>query len=99
MFFHFPLYLGGGRQDAVLPAYDGTENYWRAVPSSVIISGDWKLIHHYEYDKTELYNLKEDISEEHDLSETEPEKAKQLLQKLNNWLEETGAPVPDVLNR
>ncbi|MFW5832351.1 MAG: sulfatase, partial [Prolixibacteraceae bacterium] len=48
MFFHFPLYLGGGRQDAVLPAYDGTENYWRAVPSSVIISGYWKLIHYYE---------------------------------------------------
>jgi hypothetical protein len=33
----------------------------------------------------ELYNLKEDISEEHDLSARFPEKADSLRKSLNEW--------------
>jgi arylsulfatase A-like enzyme len=62
LFFHFPLYLGGSVP--VLPSFDGEENYWRAVPSSIIMAGDWKLIYYYEYERYELFNLKEDISEQ-----------------------------------
>ena len=96
-FFHFPLYLGGSK-DAVLPARDGQENYWRAVPSTTMISGDWKLICYYEYDRYELFNLKEDISEQHDLSATKPEIGKKLLDELQAWTDEVRAPIPSVAN-
>ena len=32
------------------------------------MKNEWKLIKYYEYDKVELYNLKDDISETKDLS-------------------------------
>ncbi|MQY79583.1 MAG: sulfatase-like hydrolase/transferase [Bacteroidetes bacterium] len=97
LFFHFPLYLGGSR-DAVLPAWDGQENYWRAVPSTTIISGDWKLIYYYEYDRYELFNLKDDISEQHDLSSTKPEIENRLLDELNEWTDDVRAPIPSISN-
>ncbi|WP_162340700.1 sulfatase [Cyclobacterium salsum] len=97
LFFHFPLYLGGSVE--VLPSFDGTENYWRAVPSSVIMAGDWKLIYYYEYDRYELFNLRTDISEQDDLSGSETGIAIKLLEKLRNWVLEVNAPVPSVLNR
>ncbi len=98
LFFHFPLYLGGGEKDQVLPAYDGTEHYWRAVPLSVIMHGKWKLIRYYEYDNFELFNLEEDISEEHDLTDTRPGIARQLVEELKSWTEETKAPIPEIPN-
>ncbi|HOU03613.1 MAG TPA: sulfatase [Bacteroidales bacterium] len=97
IFFHFPLYLGGGKA-AILPAYNGKKNYWRAVPSTTIISGNWKLIYYYEYDNYELFNLKDDISEQNDLSSEKPEIEYVLLEKLNNWIKEVNAPVPSVIN-
>jgi hypothetical protein len=46
-----------------------------------------------------LYNLKEDIGEEHDLSALDPEKADELREMLHQWMESTGArrmePNPD----
>ena len=98
IYFHFPLYIGSGGTDKVLPAFDGTPNYWRGVPSTTILSGDWKLIYYYEYETYEMYNLKDDISEQNNLAESEPEIAKSLLLQLNNWVTEVDAPVPNVLN-
>jgi len=98
IYFHFPLYIGGGGPDKVLPAYDDTPNYWRGVPSTTILSGDWKLIYYYEYDNYELYNLKDDISEQNDLSKTNSEKAKEMLVQMNAWVKQVDAPVPTVLN-
>lgn len=98
IYFHFPLYIGGGGPDKVLPAYDGTPNYWRGVPSTTVLSGDWKLIYYYEYEMVELYNLKNDISEQNDLSQINPEKAKEMLGQLQAWVSEVDAPVPNVLN-
>ncbi len=98
MFFHFPLYLGGDWKDSVLPVHQGPSNYWRAVPSSVIMKGDYKLIKYYEYDSYELFNLREDISETNDLSQEKPEIARSLLQELQEWVEEVEAPVPDIFN-
>lgn len=98
MFFHFPLYLGGDKKTAVLPKFGGTEPYWRAVPSSVIMKGPWKLIYYYEYEKYEMYNLEDDISELVNLAGSLPELENELLVTLRKWVEETGAPVPKVLN-
>lgn len=97
LFFHFPLYLGGSK-DAVLPSFKGLENYWRAVPSTTIMSGDWKLIYYYEYERYELFNLRNDISERHDLSATNPEIGDRLLKELNSWVKSVDAPIPAVLN-
>lgn len=83
---------------SVLPSFTGKENYWRAVSSTTIISGDWKLIYYYEYERYELFNLKEDISEQNDLSAQRTGIALDLLQKLKNWTKNVNAPVPVVLN-
>lgn len=98
IFFHFPLYLGGQGIANVLPSYDGTKNYWRAVPLSVIIKGDWKLIYYYEYGTYELFNLGNDLSEMNELSVEKKEVADAMLQELQNWTKETNAPIPKVLN-
>jgi arylsulfatase A-like enzyme len=98
LFFHFPLYLGGGGADQVLPTYTGVPDYWRAVPLSVIMKHQWKLIYYYEYDRYELYNLEHDISESVDLSVTHRSMAEQLLGELQSWVRAVEAPVPAVLN-
>ncbi|MCT4588283.1 MAG: sulfatase [Carboxylicivirga sp.] len=61
--------------------------------TSAIREGDYKLIEWYETGDFELYNLKEDIGEEHDLSNTDKDKAHRLLKQLRNWREEVKAPL------
>ncbi|WP_114750130.1 sulfatase [Pleomorphovibrio marinus] len=98
IFFHFPLYLEGQDKERVLPVYGTEVNHWRAVPSSVVINGDWKLIKYHEYDGYELFDLGSDISEDNDLKTTEKVKARALLDTLQQWLDNTGAPIPNVPN-
>lgn len=62
---------------------------------SAIRSGDFKLIQFYDDESVELYNLTQDISESHDLAKELPEKASELKQALDNWLQETEARIPD----
>lgn len=80
---------------------DGRENwfertvYWhsrKARPHStgdskcsVIRKGNYKLLHFFEDDRIELYNLKEDISEETNLTEVEPDRVKEMLSNLKKW--------------
>ena len=64
------------------------------VPYSIIRAGDWKLIKRYEGKTYELFNLKDDLSEQNDLSEKMPEKVKELDDKLSNWLKATKAKLP-----
>lgn len=59
-------------------------------PGAAIRSGAYKLIQFYDPEKVELYNLDDDIGEINDLSETMPEKVKELSAKLENWLDEMG---------
>ena len=60
--------------------------------------GDWKLIEWFETGRLELYNLHDDLGEQHDLSETNPEKAEQLLTALRRWRRDVDAPVPSTPN-
>ena len=66
-------------------------------PSSIIRSGDWKLIHYYENGRDELYNLKTDPGEQTDVSHLNLPISQSLRTKLDDWLTETNArlPVPD----
>jgi len=72
------------------PHYRGKD----VVPYSIIRAGDWKLIKRYEGKTFELFNLKEDLSETHDLSEEMPDKVKELDARLTRWLKEVGAKLP-----
>ena len=94
IFWHYPLYLSGAGYNKVLPVFGTDKLNWRAVPSSVIRKGDYKLIHYYEYDDYKLFNLRDDLSEKNDLAQKMPEKAKQLHAELMAWVKDTNAPVP-----
>jgi arylsulfatase A-like enzyme len=63
-------------------------------PSSAIREGDWKLIEFFEDSRKELYNLKDDPREQHDLSANQPQKTKELAAKLNRWQTQVGAKMP-----
>lgn len=63
-------------------------------PTGAVLSGDYKLLEYFESGRLELYNVKEDVSETHDLAQEKPELAQQLLKKLKRWQKETGALMP-----
>ncbi len=71
------------------PHYRGS-----VVPYSIIRKKDWKLIKRYEGKTFELFNLKEDISEKHDLSDKRPDKVKELNEDLVIWLKKSKAKLP-----
>ncbi|RMG64294.1 MAG: hypothetical protein D6722_16990 [Bacteroidetes bacterium] len=90
-----------------MPLYD---LLWGASPAAIIRQGDYKLIHYFGdwFDvedsmayhpeaKTELFNLKTDIGERHDLSEVEPERTAVMRQELLDWLVrmEVDLPTPN----
>ena len=60
-----------------------------------IREGDYKLIKWYDDESVELYNLADDLSEKNDLSEKMPRKASDLRRKLQAWLIESGAAMPE----
>ena len=69
-----PHLTGQGSRDQPIR----TQLYWRVGPQAALRSGDWKL-HRGRGDRTwQLFNLARDISEEHDLSATEPAKRAEL---------------------
>src|SRR5262249_37783978 len=51
-------------------------------PCGAIRDGDWKLIEWFEDSRVELFNLRDDLSEKHDLAASNPAKAKELREKL-----------------
>ena len=63
------------------------------IPGCSIRNGDWKLIEFFEGGVV-LFNLAEDISERHDRSSSEPERAATMLAELHAWQEEAGAIKP-----
>jgi arylsulfatase A len=60
---------------------------------SAILAGNYKLIKFWNLNKTELYNLKNDLGEINDLSKNEPGKAKELEAKLMSYLKEVNAGI------
>lgn len=64
-------------------------------PASYIRDGNWKLIHYWEDGRDELYDLASDPGEEASVEKTYPAKAAELRMKLDRWLEETHASIPE----
>ena len=72
-------------------------HYWsnnRVRPYGAVRAGDWKLIELYEDMRVELYNLKDDLGEAHDLAKEKPEKATELRALLHNWRQSVNAQMP-----
>jgi arylsulfatase A-like enzyme len=63
-------------------------------PGSALRAGDWKLIEFFEDGRLELYNLSEDISEQHNLASAQPELTRELHALLINWREQVAAKIP-----
>ena len=93
---------------SILPVLTGEESFERGavfwhyphysnqggLPGCSVREGDWKLIEFFEDEHLELYNLREDISEEHNLSEQYPEKTKELYNQLQDWRVSVEARIP-----
>lgn len=78
VFWHYPNTYGGAQY----------------FPYSSLRQGNWKLIYKHAERVFELYNLKNDISEKHDLTTEEPGKLSELIKILSGFLREAGALMP-----
>jgi arylsulfatase A len=62
--------------------------------ASAIRSGKYKLLWFYDDDSVELYDLKNDISESRNIADEMPEHARELKDRLKDWLKKTKASRP-----
>jgi arylsulfatase A-like enzyme len=93
LYWHFPAYLQSYQRT------DGQRDLlFRSRPCSIIRDGDWKLHEYFEDGGLELYNLKHDVGEQHNLAESNRAKAVQLQEKLIQWRTSINAAVPSEAN-
>ena len=78
IYWHWPHYSNHGAQS----------------PGGAVRYGDYKLIEYYENDRVQLFNLKTDPSEQHDLARSEPAKADELRAMLHAWRKDVKADMP-----
>ncbi len=92
-----PLLRGGTMKERLLYWHYPHYGNQGGEPSSMIRQGDWKLIHYYEDGREELYDLKEDLEEVHNMASAYPDKVKLLSDQLFAHLKDVGArfPAPD----
>jgi arylsulfatase A-like enzyme len=90
-----PLLTGGGSMTA-RPLYWHMPHYTNqgGRPSGAIREEDWKLVEQFEDGALELYNLKDDVSEEHNLAASEPARVAAMRGKLEEWRRGVGASMP-----
>lgn len=83
IYWHFPHYSNHGMQS----------------PGGAIRDGDYKLLEYFENGTVQLFNLKNDIGEQNDLSKIEVQKTEDLKGKLQKWRIDVAAqmmkPNPD----
>ncbi|MAS92095.1 MAG: N-acetylgalactosamine-6-sulfatase [Verrucomicrobiales bacterium] len=69
--------------------------FWKRKDLKAARVGDWKWTYMGDGEKQSgLFNLAEDISESNDLSESHPEKLKELKQAFDDWMAEMEAAEP-----
>ncbi len=86
------------------PSIDQPRLYWhyphysnqRGTPSSAMRERDWKLVQFYDDNHVELYNLRTDLGEHHDLAGAFPKKTAKMLHQLNQWKRKTHAKIPSI---
>ena len=55
---------------------------------------EWKLVYNYDTGKKELYNIPNDISEEHNVASSHPDIVKRLSKELGDYLRKVDAQRP-----
>lgn len=87
-----PLLRGGPApaRDALFWHYPHYGNQG-GFPGGAVRMGDWKLVENYEDGLIALYNLRDDIGEQHDLAKVEAVRAETMRARLHAWYRETGA--------
>ncbi|HET6883577.1 MAG TPA: sulfatase [Pirellulales bacterium] len=70
--------------------------YHTTTPVGAVRARDWKLLEYFEDDRLELYDLRNDFSEKHDLAQKQPDKAAELRARLHVWREAVDAAMPTV---
>ena len=90
-----PLLRGGDRLDreAIFWHYPHYGNQG-GTPGCSVRAGDHKLIEFFEDGRLELYNLRDDIGEDHDLADEKPGLTKRLHAQLVDWRNTVGAKLP-----
>ena len=69
--------------------------YWEHEGNAAVRVGDWKLVRLGYKGPWELYNLKDDRTELHDLSAVQPDRTRELAAKWDSWAERTNVkPYP-----
>ena len=79
LYWHFPHYSNHGMQS----------------PGGAIRYGDYKLLEYFENGTVQLFDLKTDLGEQHDLSAEKPGVVKKLRKMLHAWRESVGASMPE----
>ena len=90
LFWHFPAYLQATGKKTGRP--------FRTRPAGAIRAGDYKLIEFFENGRLELYDLRHDLGETTNLAESQPDRTRELHERLRQWRAALGAPVPTTLN-
>lgn len=87
---------GGIKRDALFWHYPHYQLYQLGgtTPYGAIRAGDFKLIEFYDNMRVELFNLRDDIGEKHNLAELMPKKATELRERLHAWRQEVAAQMP-----
>ena len=90
------LFIGKGKpeRDAIFWHYPNFAFHKDNRLGSAIRTGNYKLIHFFEDDAVELYDLSKDISERNNLAAEMPKKAETMKLRLAKWLSESGAAMP-----
>jgi len=78
IYWHFPHYSNHGFQS----------------PGGAIRSGRYKLLEYYENGTVQLFDLDNDIGEQHDLAKSKPDIADKLKKMLHDWGDEVDAKMP-----
>jgi arylsulfatase A-like enzyme len=90
IFWHFPCFLQGSGDPHGGP--------FRTTPAGAIRMGDWKLIEWFETGRLELYNIRQDIGEQNDLSKTNKAELARLHGAMKSWRANVNAPIPTTPN-
>lgn len=90
----FPIFKGKSLPERGLLWHLPHYSPQQGKPSTAFRKGDWKIIHFYEDDSYELYNLKEDAGETKNLNKENTQKLIEMKLAMEKMLKELEAKYP-----
>jgi arylsulfatase A-like enzyme len=89
-----PVLTGGSLPERALFWHYPHYGNQGGAPAAAIRRGNHKLIHWFEEDRVELFDLSTDLSEKNDLALARPDLVDALGAELKGWQEDVGAKFP-----